>query len=124
MKTLLLTLSLLGSTSNPATDSFTLRRAEAPVAINKTLNLSYVSAKDARCPKLVLCVWEGFVVADFILESTDGSFPKQNLQLRLDRRYKGSDTWLDEASGLTIILDTVTPDGADLATVRVGYQPL
>src|SRR6478735_3013741 len=79
-----------------------------PTTVAENQVLTFVDVQDSRCPLDVLCVWAGFVVTSFTLESADGSTPPQSFRLSLDTRYEDTDVYVDEATGLTVVLKAVT----------------
>lgn len=96
---------------------FILQLGAPPTLVAENVLLSLVDVKDSRCPLDVLCPWAGFVTTTMVLKTLDDSVPAQKLSLSLDPRYDTTNLWVDEATGLTVILEDVSRRG-------VGPQPL
>ncbi len=102
----------------------------APAATVESTDLALTDVSDSRCPLDVDCVWAGYVTAELLVENAQAGVREQAITLSLDPRNPGANVWIDDASGLTVILQDVSRGTATegpiwqrrQVKVRVGYD--
>ncbi|HYX36608.1 MAG TPA: hypothetical protein VE954_26155 [Oligoflexus sp.] len=82
------------------------------------LRLLFVDLEDNRCPLDVDCFWAGYVNTTLVVESPKLGIPLQYVELSLDPREELSHVWVNDAAGLTVILEDVSrTESAENASV-------